>query len=118
MIADNWGDGRDYVIQGGPGETKLFDVSFDLGSAKVIREADVQGYVEYSGYRPDTVRVLTSTDGQTWTDRGAVARPNDASGNGFEVRFAPVRARYVKLAFTRTFTASADGVFLDDVEVY
>ncbi|WP_112245254.1 glycoside hydrolase domain-containing protein [Kribbella monticola] len=118
VISDNWGDGRPYVIQGGPGETKAFDVSFDLGASKVVREADMQGYVEYSGYRPDTVRVLTSEDGQTWTDRGGVSRPNDASGNRFEVRFAPVQARYVKLAFTRTFTASADGVFLDDIEVY
>ncbi len=118
VIADNWGDGRDYGIQGGPGETKAFDVSFDLGATRVVREADVQGYVEYSGYRPDSVHVLTSTDGQTWIDRGGLARPNDASGNRFEVRFAPVRAQYVKLAFTRTFTATDDGVFLDDIEVY
>jgi hypothetical protein len=42
-----------------------------------------------AGYRPDTVRVLTSDDGTHWTDRGGVVRPNDASGNRFEVRFAP-----------------------------
>ena len=47
-----------------------------------------------------------------------MARPNDASGNRFEIGFAPVRAQYVKVAFTRTFTASADGVFVDDIEVY
>ena len=93
-------------------------MTFDLGAPKVVREADVQGYVEYAGYRPDTVHVLTSEDGQVWTDRGGVARPNDASGNRYEVRFTPVRARYVKVAFTRTFTASADGVFLDDIDVY
>lgn len=118
VISDNWGDGRPYVIQGGDGETKSFDVSFDLGAPKTVREVDVQGYVEFSGYRPDTVRVLTSDDGEHWTDRGGVTRPNDASGNRFEVRFAPIRAQHVKVAFTRTFTKAADGVFLDDIEVY
>ncbi|TDW17976.1 hypothetical protein EV650_4556 [Kribbella kalugense] len=39
-------------------------------------------------------------------------------GNRFEVRFAPVRAHHVKVAFTRTFTKAADGVFLDEIEVY
>lgn len=118
VISDNFGDGRPYVIQGKPDEKKDFDVSFDLGSTKTVREVQVQGYVEYSGYRPDTVRVLTSTDGVTWTDRGGVSRPNDASGNRWEVRFTPVEAQHVKVAFTRTFTKSADGVFLDDIEVY
>ncbi|GAA1707272.1 hypothetical protein GCM10009745_63880 [Kribbella yunnanensis] len=119
VISDNFGDGRPYVIQGGAGETKSFDISFDFGSRKTVRAVDVQGYVEYSGYRPDTVRVLTSDDGSNWTDRGpVVTRPNDASGNRFEVRFAPVRAQHVKVAFTRTFIPSADGVFLDDIEVY
>ncbi|TDC18893.1 glycoside hydrolase domain-containing protein [Kribbella albertanoniae] len=119
VISDNFGDGRPYVIQGAAGETKSFDISFDLGSRKTVRAVDVQGYVEYSGYRPDTVRVLTSDDGVSWTDRGpVVSRPNDASGNRFEVRFAPVHAQHVKVAFTRTFIPSADGVFLDDIEVY
>lgn len=118
VISDNFGDGRPYVIQGKPDEKKDFDVSFDLDSTKTVREVQVQGYVEYAGYRPDTVRVLTSTDGVTWTDRGGVARPNEASGNRWEVRFAPVKAQHVKVAFTRTFTKSADGVFLDDIEVY
>ncbi|MFI5691333.1 glycoside hydrolase domain-containing protein [Kribbella sp. NPDC051586] len=118
VISDNWGDGRPYVIQGADGETKSFDVGFDLGARKTVRQVDVQGYVEFSGYRPDTVRVLTSDDGERWTDRGGVTRPNDASGNRFEVRFAPVRAQHVKVAFTRTFTKAADGVFLDDIEVY
>jgi hypothetical protein len=118
VISDNWGDGRPYIIQGADGETKSFDVSFDLGAEKTVRQVDVQGYVEYSGYRPDTVRVLTSDDGEHWTDRGGLTRPNDASGNRFEVRFAPVRAQHVKVAFTRTFTKAADGVFLDDIEVY
>ncbi|MEQ7125368.1 glycoside hydrolase domain-containing protein [Actinopolymorpha sp. B11F2] len=118
VISDNWGDGRPYVIQGMPDEKKDFDVSFDLGNRKVVREVDVQGYVEYSGYRPDTVEVLTSDDGTTWTSRAKVTRPNDASGNRYELRFAPVRAQHVKVAFTRTFTKSADGVFLDDIEIY
>ncbi|MFI5735992.1 glycoside hydrolase domain-containing protein [Kribbella sp. NPDC051587] len=119
VISDNFGDGRPYVIQGKSGETKSFDVSFDLGARKTVREVDVQGYVEYSGYRPDTVRVLTSDDGEHWTDRGpVVTRPNDASGNRWLVRFDPVQAQHVKVAFTRTFTPSADGVFLDDIEVY
>ena len=48
----------------------------------------------------------------------AMTRPNAASGDKFEVRFAPVRAQHVKVAFTRTFTKAADGVFLDDIEVY
>ncbi|MFF1818746.1 hypothetical protein ACFVWG_15700 [Kribbella sp. NPDC058245] len=34
------------------------------------------------------------------------------------VRFEPVQAQQMKVAFTRTFTPSADGVFLDDIEVY
>jgi hypothetical protein len=118
VISDSWGDGRPYVIQGADGETKSFDVSFDLGAEEKVRQVDVQGYVEFSGYRPDTVRVLTSDDGEHWTDRGGVARPNDASGNRFEVGFAPVRAQHVKVAFTRTFTKAADGVFLDEIEVY
>ncbi len=119
VISDNFGDERPSVIQGGPGVRKEFDVSFDLGTAKIVRKVEVQGYVEYSGYRPDTVQVLTSDDGITWTARGAtLTRPNDASGNRWEVAFAPVTARHVKVAFTRTFTKSADGVFLDDIEVY
>ncbi len=118
VISDNFGDGRPYVIQGKPDELKSFDVSFDLGKPTTVREVDVQGYVEYSGYRPDTVRILTSDDGTTWTDRGGVNRPNDASGNRFEVHFAPVKAKHVKIAFTRTFTKAADGVFIDELEVY
>ncbi len=118
VISDNFGDGRPYVIQGKPDEKKDFDLTFDLGAAKTVRQVEVQGYVEYSGYRPDTVRVLTSTDGVKWTDRGGVGRPNDPSGNRFEIRFNPVQAQHVKIAFTRTFTKSADGVFLDDIEVY
>jgi hypothetical protein len=62
--------------------------------------------------------VLTSTDGVTWTDRGGVTRPNDASGNRYEVTLRPVEAQHVKVAFTRTFTKSADGVFLDEIEIY
>nr|WP_020390929.1 glycoside hydrolase domain-containing protein [Kribbella catacumbae] len=119
VIADNWGDGRDYAIQGAAGEKKAFDVSFDLGGSKTVREVQVQGYVEYSGYRPDTVQVLTSDDGTNWTARGAtLTRPNDASGNRWEIEFAPVEAKHVKVAFTRTFIPSADGVFLDDIEIY
>ena len=118
MISDNFGDGRPYVIQGKDGEKKDFNVIFDLPQPTTVREVDVQGYVEFSGYRPDTVRILTSDDGTTWTDRGGVNRPNDASGNRFEVRFAPVKAKHVKIAFTRTFTKAADGVFIDDIEVY
>jgi hypothetical protein len=50
--------------------------------------------------------------------RKVLAAPNDASGNRFEVRFAPVKAQHVKVAFTRTFTPDADGVFLDDIVFY
>ncbi|WP_152365158.1 glycoside hydrolase domain-containing protein [Microlunatus speluncae] len=118
VVSDTFGDQRPYVIQGKAGEQKSFDVTFDLGAEKRVREVIMQGYAEYAGYRPDTVRVLTSTDGKTWTDRGGVSRPNDASGNRYQVRFAPVQAQHVKIAFTRTFIPSADGVFIDELEVY
>lgn len=118
VVSDNFGDGRPYVIQGGPNELKEFNVRFDLGRARTVRQVDVQGYVEYSGYRPDTVRVLTSLDGTAWTDRGGLTRPNDASGNRYELRFAPVSARHVMIAFTRTFTKADNGVFIDEIEVY
>ncbi|GAB3746114.1 glycoside hydrolase domain-containing protein [Microlunatus parietis] len=118
VVSDNFGDKRPYVIQGAPDETKDFSVTFDFDAPKTVREVDVQGYVEYSYYRPDTVRVLTSVDGTAWTDRGGLTRPNDASGNRYLVRFAPVEAKHVKIAFTRTFTKRDNGVFIDEIEVY
>ncbi len=115
VLADAWDDGRTYGYQS---PTGTVDVTIDLGSAQEVDSAAVHAYEEYVAYRPGNVRISTSTDGTTFSQRGQQFAPLGRSGIWYEFGFSPVQARYVRLTFAKTYGGDAGAMLLDEIEVY
>lgn len=115
VLADAWDDGRTYGYQG-PNNT--VDITIDLGSVQSVDSAAVHAYEEYPAYRPDSVRISTSVDGVTYTQRGQQIPPRGPSGVWHSFSFPAVQARHVRLTFTKAYTQDASALLLDEIEVY
>jgi hypothetical protein len=115
VLADAFDDGRTYGYAAPNGTV---DVTIDLGSAQSVDSAKVHAYEEYPAYRPDNVRIATSVDGSTFTQRGQQFAPRGRSGVWWEFDFPAAQARYVRLTFTKAYTADAVAMLLDEIEVY
>jgi len=90
-------------------------VTVDLGKTQEIACASHHN-CGAPGYRPDTMAVSVSTDGQAWTE---VGRTDAVTNDLMMLTFAATPARYVRFAFAKRRTgATDDWLFLDELEVY
>ncbi|MEV6108060.1 discoidin domain-containing protein [Streptomyces sp. NPDC051940] len=86
-----------------PAESDLSSIDIDFNTLD-------QKYVN----TPKTIRIQTSTDGETWTDAGTVNGPTGTAYFGFYDRYpVTARAQYVKLVFD----AGSNGPTTDLLEV-
>lgn len=116
VIAGGYPDGKSYGYDLTPGETRTVFVAFDLGAAHSLDLVKFWRYNDGSHhYQPDTVTVLTSDDGTTYTKRATSTTPDD---RWFSLALDGVRARYVKVEATKTYGYFADYIFVDEIEVY
>jgi hypothetical protein len=118
VLADAWDDGLTTGFAFGNGQRRTVSLTLDLGSTQRIDRARNHAYEEYPAYRPDEVRVLTSVDGHRFTSRSAQSTARGTAGIWYDLSFEPVQARYVRFEFTKTGSADANAMYLDDVEVY
>lgn len=120
------GNGADYTDLGWVGFQDLpaaLDVTVDLGSLK----GNIQQFRSYflqdtpNGiHRPDTVEILTSTDGAAYTSRGTTAMAAATNDTGsrwvYVLSITGVTARYLRWRITRQ--AGLEWVFIAEVEAY
>ncbi|WP_163509028.1 glycoside hydrolase domain-containing protein [Fodinicola acaciae] len=116
VLADAWDDGRSYGFA--PGQNTV-TISFDLGRAQSVDELRMHAYEEYPAYRPDQITVATSLDGTTWTQRGRPAvAPNDQARIWYDVDFPSAQARFLRITLQKAYSADADKMFVDEIELY
>ncbi|MEU4191552.1 glycoside hydrolase domain-containing protein [Kribbella sp. NPDC026611] len=118
VLADEWGDNRSFGYELTSGQHVEPAVTIDLGGMQTVGTVRAHAYEEYPDYRPDVLSVATSLDGRTFTAKGQVSTTNGASRVWYDVNFAPTPARYVRVTYVKTGTATATGVFVDDIEAY
>jgi len=119
LLATDWGDGRAYGYDTPAGQETTVDIVLDLNSVRPVSGAKIHAYEEYPDYRPDSVAISTSLDGQTFQPAGAPATAaTGPSGLWYEVTFPGTPARYVQATFSKVGTANGTGIFIDDIEVY
>lgn len=120
IIGDDWGDGRSFGYElTTAGQRVRAEVKIDLGYQQMVGTARIHAYEDYPDYRPDMITVATSTDGVNFTERGLLSWVNGASKVWYDVGFAPVPARWVKVLFDKARnTDRQTGLFVDEVEVY
>jgi hypothetical protein len=115
VLADAVDDGRTWGYKA-PQTTAT--VRIDLGSVQSVDSTKVHAYEEFPGYRPSSVRIATSIDGTTFTQRGVQFAPRGASGIWYDFSFPPSSARYVEITFAKTYGGDASVMLLDEIEVY
>ncbi|GAA0590548.1 DUF4091 domain-containing protein [Kribbella sandramycini] len=115
VLADAFNDGRSYGYKS-PTGTVVLDL--DLGSVQTLDSAALHAYEEFPKYRPDSVRISTSVDGTTYTQRGLQFAPRGPSGVWYSFQFAPATARHVRVTFTKAYDSEASSLFIDELEVY
>ncbi|WP_405061006.1 discoidin domain-containing protein [Kribbella sp. NBC_01505] len=118
VLGDEFGDGRTFGYTVGNGKYIAPVVPIDLGYPQSVGTVRLHAYQEYPDYRPDMITVATSMDGVNYTDRGLLSFVNGASRIWYDVGFAPVTARFVRVTFGKTGTAKGTVEFVDDIEVY
>lgn len=97
------------------GDEVTVTVTVDLGREQQVARASHHN-CGAPGYRPDTMSVCTSTDGQTWTAAGDTA---DVVNDSMVVEFPERPARFVRFELTkRRLGATDDWLFLDELDVY
>uniref|UniRef100_UPI003F499C7C glycoside hydrolase domain-containing protein n=1 Tax=Nonomuraea bangladeshensis TaxID=404385 RepID=UPI003F499C7C len=116
QLAGHYGDGLSYGYHLASGATRTIELIADLGDQRTISAVSLRAYDDgVHHYRPDQVVVLTSSNGTDFTER---ARTATAPARWFDLDFAGVSARYVKVAVTKTEASFADYIFLDEVTVH
>ncbi|WP_161606365.1 glycoside hydrolase domain-containing protein [Microlunatus speluncae] len=117
VLAGHYSDGESYAYyftDSGPERTIMID--FDLGQARTISMGRFRQYFDGEhDYAPDKVTLLTSDDGQTWTER---ASTDTAAERWFDLGFAPVDARYVRFAATKKPGYFAEYIFVDELQIF
>ncbi|MET7280859.1 glycoside hydrolase domain-containing protein [Kribbella sp. NPDC005582] len=118
VLADEFGDQRSFGYSLTPGQHIEPAVEIDLGGMQTVGTVRVHAYEEFPAYRPDQVVVATSLDGVNYVTKGQLGAVNGASRNWYDVSFAPTPARWVRVTFIKTGSATATGLFVDDIEAY
>ncbi|MEU4195479.1 glycoside hydrolase domain-containing protein [Kribbella sp. NPDC026611] len=114
ILAAGYADGLSYgyPVSG----QRSVSIVLDLGTVQSVSLVKVREYADDEhDYAPSEVVVATSTDGTAYTER---ARSSTAVGRWYELAFAPVSARFVKLTLTKTSAANADWLFVDELTVH
>ncbi|MEK0312320.1 glycoside hydrolase domain-containing protein [Cohnella sp. 56] len=116
ILAGPYTDGKSYGYSISSGQTISVDVKFDLGANKTLSLVRVKAYdAAPHVYKPDNVKVYTSTDNVNFTLKGDLGAP---SAGWFNAIFADSSSRYVKITATKTYGSFADWLFLDEIEIY
>jgi len=111
-------DGNSYGYYVGAGATKTVTIMLDLGSDKTVNLVKLRRFEDgIHGFGPDNIVVSTSTAAapNTFVTRGETSW---YTGWWYDVAFADVTARYVKLAITKNGVPGADYLFLDEIGVF
>ncbi|HEY5584204.1 MAG TPA: discoidin domain-containing protein [Ruminiclostridium sp.] len=94
-------------------------ITVDLGSIQTVGEVKLHGMEEYQqDYRTESVKVLTSTDGVNFTQKGYLKYPNGDDAMWHDVTFPATSARYIRVIYYKTYGVDRDWLFLDEIEVY
>ncbi len=115
VLADAHDDGRAWGYQA---PVTSATVAIDLGSVRSVDSAKIHAYEEFRGYRPSSVKVATSVDGVTFTQRGVQFVPRGSSEVWYDLTFPPASARYVQVTFAKTYGGDASTMLIDEIEVY
>ncbi|MDX6235225.1 MAG: hypothetical protein QOG10_40 [Kribbellaceae bacterium] len=118
VLANEWAAGRDFGYEVANGSQLTANVSIDLGYPQSVGLVRIHAYEENPDYLPDMINVQTSNDGVNYTSRGLLSWLNGASRLWYDVGFAPVTARFVRVTFDKKGTAGGNRLFLDDIEAY
>jgi F5/8 type C domain/Domain of unknown function (DUF4091) len=120
VLADDWGDGLAFGYELSENGRRHVDaqVTVDLGRSRTIDEVRAHVYQEYPYYRPDEVTVAVSNDNVHFAEVGRHGYADTAKEVWYEVDVRPVKARWVRLTYTKSWAPKATGVFVDDIEVY
>ncbi|MFC0627389.1 glycoside hydrolase domain-containing protein [Kribbella deserti] len=115
-LAGHYTDGLSYGFHLNAGQTRTVELAADLGQTKPVRAVSLREYADGEhNYRPDQVVVLTSTDGVTYTERATTSAPGS---RWFDLAFASVDARHVKVRLTKAHANFADYIFADELTVH
>jgi hypothetical protein len=79
-------------------------LAVDLGATKTISRVSIRWESAFA----KSFSIQVSTDGQSWTD---VYKTDDGQGGFSEIKFAPVRARHVRLNCARRATQWGNAVY-------
>jgi len=116
FIAAGYPDHKSYGYNLSSGQTKTIDVDVDLGSSHSLQLVKFWRYNDgVHHYEPDSLTVLTSDDGTTYTKRATTSTPGD---RWFGLALSNISARYVRLEATKTYGYFADYIFVDEIEIY
>ncbi|MFK4084187.1 glycoside hydrolase domain-containing protein [Kribbella sp. NPDC020789] len=119
VLSQNWGDRRGFGYDvPADGAAHSYDVTVDLGNVQTVARATAHAYEDFTGYQPDAIKISTSGDGSSFTQRAQTGVVNGMWKTWYQADFAPVRARYVRFTFVKTRSGDRSSVFIDDVEVY
>ena len=110
IISTHHDDGGSYGYRRGTSSFNV-DITIDLENVYNISKVKVLRYTY--GYYPNKVKVYTSINNKTFTFQ---AESDTATNSWFELDFAPVNARYVRVNIEKN--SGDDWVFIDEIEVY
>ncbi|MEU4198186.1 glycoside hydrolase domain-containing protein [Kribbella sp. NPDC026611] len=120
VLGDNWGDGKQFGYElANIGDSVHPSVTVDLGYRQDVGTVRVHAYEEYQDYRPDMITVSTSDDNVNFTETARLSFINGASRIWYDLGFAPIKARWVRVTFDKTMhTKYQTGLFVDEIEAY
>lgn len=119
VIAGDYPDRRSWGYNLSSGQSKSVDVTVDLSAKKTVGKISVHRYEDWDArYSPDIVAVSTSDDGKAFVQKGFAKKTNARDGLWYDYNFPAVSARFVRATFTKTYGASADALFIDEIEAY
>ncbi len=120
LLAGHYADGRSFGYDVPADESQDYNVVVDLGQSQVVDQVKVHRYEDYDAarYAPDSIKVAVSQDGKTYRQKGTLNTLNGPDGIWYDVRFPVSQARYVKITYSKEHAASADMIFLDEIEAY
>ncbi len=116
VYAGAYGDGKSYAYRlAEVGSTARVEVTVGLEQATPVARA-MHHNAGAPGYRPDSMEVLVSGDGETWASVGKTA---EAVGEFLALDFPETPARFVRFRFAKERRGTADDwLFLDEIEVF